>query len=59
MGKKAVEMGRYGASKLMRNKKTSKESCELRHQQTYSIHPRFCWISHGSTINKSKTKKEI
>ena len=29
MGRKTVEMGRYGASELMRNKKTTKESCKL------------------------------
>ena len=30
MGRKAVEMGRYGASEALRNKKTTKESCKLR-----------------------------
>ena len=29
MGRKAVEMGRYGASELMRNKKTTEKGCKL------------------------------
>ena len=32
MVKMSVEMGRYGASELMRNKNRQKKSCELRTQ---------------------------
>ena len=52
MGKKAVEMGRYGASELMRNKNLQKKAVNY-----HSIYSRFCWISHGPVINKSETKK--
>lgn len=31
LGRKTVEMGRYATSELMRNKKTTKESCKLQY----------------------------
>ena len=38
LAKKTVEMGRYGASELMRNKKSSKESCRLWNEKTFTIY---------------------
>ena len=55
MAKTSVEMGRYGASELMRNKNLQKKSCELWKQQTYPTNSRLCWDSIRPIINKSKT----
>ena len=35
--KKTIEMGRYGASELLRDKKTTKESCRLWNEKTDTI----------------------
>ena len=55
LAKKTIEMGRYGASELMRDPKLQKKAIDYGMKKLTPFVYDTCWKSFGSIIYQSKT----